>query len=66
MHQPISWNGLDHEALPLLRYETLLAAVEGGDERDRVRMLRRLLREPSTSWPPALREVVEGAGVGVG
>ena len=29
---------------PLLRYETVLAAVEGGDERDRVRMLRRLLR----------------------
>ena len=47
-------------------YESLLAAVEGGDERDRVRTLRRLLRQPESAWPPALREVVAGSGVGVG
>jgi hypothetical protein len=51
---------------PLTLHETLLAAVEGGDEGDRVRELRRWLREPAISWPPALREAVEGAGVGVG
>jgi hypothetical protein len=51
---------------PLALYESLLAAVEGGEEGERVRTLRRWLREPVGSWPPALREVVEGAGVGVG
>jgi len=50
---------------PLALYTSLLAAVEGGDEGDRVRTLRRWLREPSNSWPPALRDAVDGAGVGV-
>ena len=66
MHQPISPNAHDPEAHPLALYDSLLAAVEGDDERDRARTLRRLLRSESTSWPPALREAVEGAGVGVG
>jgi hypothetical protein len=51
---------------PLALYESLLAIVEDGDEGERVRVLRRWLREPATSWPPALRETVEGAGVGLG
>ena len=60
------WSTMPSKRSPLVLYESLLAAVEGGDERDRVRTLRGLLRQPEAAWPPALREVVAGSGVGVG
>ena len=60
------WRRMPTKRSPLVLYESLLAAVDGGEERDRVRTLRRLLRKPEVVWPPALREVVAGSGVGVG
>jgi hypothetical protein len=55
-----------HARSPLALYRALLDAVEGADEDERARAVRRALRAEPASRPPRLRAVVADAGVGEG
>lgn len=48
---------------PFAFYQSILATVTGSDESERVAFLRRLLAQPASSWPPALRDALATAAV---
>ncbi len=51
---------------PLALYQALLATQSGDDEAARVRGVRRILQGERSTWPDAVRTVLDGAGVGDG